>query len=330
MPLMKEKRLRLKGWELAIAMEASKAERLRNSLPYRLLRGGVARLSSRGGRTASNGLRNPAANAGPVADSPEAASLREAASRIKWYHALDLGHGVVTSGMVNLLPIADQVGLPADLTGKRCLDVGTYDGFWAFEMERRGAAEVIALDLDSFADYDVPRIEREAVIANGQEWVADFGQQQAGEGIKFAIQAKNSKVRREILNVYKLSPERLGMFDIVFSGYLMVHLRDPQTALENIFSVTKEMAILVEPFELDMEGFNRPISSFLVGESTVGLWWHHNTETWKALMTTAGFDPVEEVSRTKLQFDLGPRDDSLHDVHTIALRGYVPTGRQGG
>ena len=41
----------------------------------------------------------------------------------------------------------------------RALDVGTWDGFWAFEMERRGA-EVTALDLDDERDLDWPADRR--------------------------------------------------------------------------------------------------------------------------------------------------------------------------
>ena len=47
-----------------------------------------------------------------------------------------------------VLGVFDRYPVPADLSGLRCLDVGTMDGFWAFEMERRGAASVTAIDLD--------------------------------------------------------------------------------------------------------------------------------------------------------------------------------------
>jgi tRNA (mo5U34)-methyltransferase len=329
MPLMKEKRLHFKNWELAFAMDAQKADRLQRSIPFRALRAGAARVARPKGPAQSPTTHPEPSDLGHP-DSAEAAALRAATSKIKWYHTIDLGQGVVTPGMVDLRPIAGRVGIPEDLTGMRCLDVGTYDGFWAFEMERRGAAEVIAMDLDSLDSYDVPRMRREAVSAKGEEWVAGLGQQQVGEGIKFAIQAKQSKVRREIQNVYELTPERFGMFDVVFTGYMIVHLRDPQTALENIASVTRGMAILVEPFEPDMEGFNRPMSSFQIGQSNVGLWWHHNTDTWKALMASAGFARVEEVSRTRLEFNLAPRDGAMHTVHTLALRGYPPPSLAGG
>ena len=42
------------------------------------------------------------------------------------------------------------------VAGKHCLDVGTFDGFLAFEMERRGAAEVVCTDIPSHSDWDIP------------------------------------------------------------------------------------------------------------------------------------------------------------------------------
>ena len=42
------------------------------------------------------------------------------------------------------------------LDGKRCLDVGTYDGFWAFEIEQRGAKEVVAVDVLDPRRWDWP------------------------------------------------------------------------------------------------------------------------------------------------------------------------------
>ena len=44
----------------------------------------------------------------------------------------------MTEGMFDLRPVVDRYGLPARMDGMRALDVGTWDGFWAFEMERRG------------------------------------------------------------------------------------------------------------------------------------------------------------------------------------------------
>ena len=66
----------------------------------------------------------------------------------KWYHEIDLGNGIVINagkGQPNLIPIFALLD-KLDLTGRVCLDIGTWDGKIAFEMERRGAAQVVATD----------------------------------------------------------------------------------------------------------------------------------------------------------------------------------------
>jgi hypothetical protein len=76
--------------------------------------------------------------------------------RYPWYHTLELGDGVVTKGMFDHRPHLQHYPIPADLTGKRCLDVSTMDGYWAVEVERRGAASVTALDLEDPEELDWP------------------------------------------------------------------------------------------------------------------------------------------------------------------------------
>src|SRR5947209_10768829 len=71
----------------------------------------------------------------------------------RWYHSIEIVPGLLTPGMFDLRPIVDQLPWP-DVRGKRCLDVGTSDGFLAFELERRGAAEVIATDITEHEQWD--------------------------------------------------------------------------------------------------------------------------------------------------------------------------------
>ncbi len=54
---------------------------------------------------------------------------------------------IVTPGWSD--PRVDKLphfGLPADMTGMRVLDIGNAEGFFSFEAERRGAAEVVGLE----------------------------------------------------------------------------------------------------------------------------------------------------------------------------------------
>src|SRR3954452_11537881 len=65
-----------------------------------------------------------------------------------WFHSIDLGGGVVTDGWKTPEMLDEEIErlrLP-DLDGKTVLDINTWDGFFAFEAERRGASRVVALD----------------------------------------------------------------------------------------------------------------------------------------------------------------------------------------
>src|SRR5882762_10640795 len=91
---------------------------------------------------------------------PQTPSLDEVlALEHRWYHTVELTPDVTTPGWIDLRDIVDRVGFPARLDGVRALDVGTADGFWAFELERRGAS-VVAIDSDESPPPDTTRRRR--------------------------------------------------------------------------------------------------------------------------------------------------------------------------
>src|SRR5438874_6582233 len=110
------------------------------------------------------------------------ARVRERFDRIDWYQTQELAPGLVTPGMFDLRPYVDRYGIPADLSGIRALDVGTFEGFWAFELERRGA-EVTALDVDRLHQLDWPARLRPS--EDGRR----------GEGFELAREMLGSSVR---------------------------------------------------------------------------------------------------------------------------------------
>src|SRR5438045_6918826 len=130
-----------------------------------------------------------------------AAQIREAVDAVPlWYHTLELPHGIVTPGWFDLRPIVERMPWP-DVKGKRCLDVGTYDGFLAFELERRGAAEVMATDISDHAQWDWPARLR----AEGPERLAALVGAEKGTGFRVAAEALGSSARREEVSVYDLA-----------------------------------------------------------------------------------------------------------------------------
>ena len=52
----------------------------------------------------------------------------EVAAVFAWYHTIELPGGVVTPGVYDHRPLLPHYGIPDDLTGKRVLDVATFDG----------------------------------------------------------------------------------------------------------------------------------------------------------------------------------------------------------
>src|SRR5919199_2075139 len=174
------------------------------------------------------------------------ATLAEEVAALEWYHTIELRPGVETPGWHDLRPVVKDVPFPAELAGRRCLDVGSFDGFWAFEMERRGAREVIAIDVLDPRRFDWPVGSDEAVIA---EIGARKGE---GRGFEVARAALGSSVERRELSVYDLTRAEVGTFDVVYLGSLLLHLRDPVGALERVHAVCDGELLLVDTIDLGL------------------------------------------------------------------------------
>ena len=218
----------------------------------------------------------------PPASTPGSSlTLLRRVAEIEWYHTIDLGNGVATPGWFDLRPVLPHYPLPERLDGKRVLDVATFDGFWAFEFERRGAAEVVALDIDSFAEVDMaPRIRREKDPA--------YFARKTGHGFALAKEVLQSKVRREVCNVYDLSPERLGKFDFVFISDVLLHLMNPMKALNNVASVTAGQAMIVDVFNPNLPG---RLMSYESGINH-NTWWELSFGALEQMIRDAGFSRV--------------------------------------
>jgi SAM-dependent methyltransferase len=214
-----------------------------------------------------------------------AAARRALAANPVWYHSIELAPGVVTPGQVDLREVAARV-LPDDLAGLRALDVGTFDGFWAFEMERRGA-EVVAIDVERLEAAEWPPISRERLEREAGELGVELGR-----GFELAAEALGSEAERRLLSVYELSAEAIGgAVDLAFSGAIMLHLRDPVRALERIAGALRpggELRLL-EPFSprLTLLGPRRPAASF--GAADEGFqWWLPNLAAIGGWLRAAG------------------------------------------
>ena len=213
----------------------------------------------------------------------QSSELDEEVARYPWYHSIDLGDGLVTPGMFDHRGSEDRHGLPSDLTGKRCLDVGTMDGFWAFAMERRGAAEVVAVDLEDPEALDWPASLRFNITKTLDET--------KGDRFELVRRTLGSSVERRLCSVYRLDPAELGQFDFVFCGDMLVHLKDPVSAVERIRSVCRGAAVLTNPVKEHFPYRRRPLAQFDGIDEFE--WWVPNRAALERVVRAAGFPRVE-------------------------------------
>jgi tRNA (mo5U34)-methyltransferase len=225
---------------------------------------------------------------------PASPSLRERVEALPWYHTLALGEGVVTPGVVDTRAVASRLPLPASLSGARCLDVGTQNGFWAFELERRGAEEVVGVDLPSTQELDWAAQSGPAPSSSDQP----DERQLSRRAFDLAREQLSSSVQWRGLSVYDLSADAVGTFDLVFVGSLLVHLRDPIGALERVRSVCRGEAVIFDVFDpiRTLAARRRPLA-LLRGRSV--WWWIPNRAALERMAESAGW---EVVGRTGLIF----------------------------
>jgi len=144
---------------------------------------------------------------------------------------IDLPDGRSTPGGWDLRQTTDELPWP-DVTGKRCLDVGTADGFWAFELERRGAAEVVAIDVPS-----------------------PF-QQKARARFELACELRGSKAIYEERSVYDVD----GEFDVVFMGFVLQMLADPIGALQVVHRACRGHLVLLDTVSVPLSLLPSPLA----------------------------------------------------------------------
>jgi tRNA (mo5U34)-methyltransferase len=217
----------------------------------------------------------------------------ERAMTMRWYHALELAPGHVTAGLFDLRPYVHRYGLPERMDGMRALEVGTWDGFWAFELERRGAT-VVALDLDDERDLDWPPRRRPA----------QFPDSPRGQGFAVARELLCSRVERRVLSVYDATPDVVGgQFDLVFCGSVLIHLRDQLLALERMAALTRPGGLLVSAEEYDplTTLLPFPAARYRPDRDSSVVFWQPGLFTWARMMRTAGYERVERRGRFRMR-----------------------------
>jgi tRNA (mo5U34)-methyltransferase len=211
----------------------------------------------------------------------DAAQLRRRVAQLRWFHTIDLGHGIVTPGEDESPAKLQKIRMPERLDGWSVLDIGAWDGFFSFEAERRGAERVLAVD---------PECWREPAWAEH-----GFGTMR---GFQLARQALASDVEDRDIDLLDLSPETVGTFDLVLFLGVFYHLPDPWNHLARAAGVCSRL--LIVETHADMLDCRRPAMAFYPGAEIDGdwsNWWGPNVALLSGMLAHEGFSRVEVIFR---------------------------------
>jgi tRNA (mo5U34)-methyltransferase len=171
-----------------------------------------------------------------------------------WWHSIDLGNGLVTPGHKSAQTLAGELealNLP-DVSGRTVLDIGGWDGFFAFESERRGASRVAVVDHFMWS-LDVPGQQAywRACAERGIEplpyelteyWHPET--MPGRHGFDTARRALASQVRAIPLDFMDCDLDEIGVWDVVLYLGVLYHMQDPIRALRRLHAVTAATAII--------------------------------------------------------------------------------------
>jgi tRNA (mo5U34)-methyltransferase len=191
----------------------------------------------------------------------------ERLAKLGWYHSIELPDGAVIQGHQSVEQLRTRLAqfhIPEDLTGKHVLDIGAWDGWFSFEMERRGAT-VLALD----SAQNTRLLEAKKLL--------------------------NSSIDYRIGDICRLTAKDLGTFDIVIFLGVLYHLKHPLLALENICGLCRDMTC-IESFVTDATPDAIPFMEFYETTELRGQldnWCGPNIACLLAFTRTAGFACVQ-------------------------------------
>jgi tRNA (mo5U34)-methyltransferase len=205
---------------------------------------------------------------------------------VGWFHSIDFGNGPVTQGFATAEALSKRLvslGLEESIAGATFLDIASWDGFYAFQAESLGASRVLATDYFCWG----------------------HGGWGTKGGFLLAREIIDSKVEDKDIEVNDLSPETVGIWNIVLFSGIFYHMRDPIKALSAAASVTKNR--LIVETHVDHDDIERPIMRYVPrvpGDATSN-YWRPNTTMLVTLLRELGFSRIDH------KVDIDP-DDSTH------------------
>ena len=162
-------------------------------------------------------------------------------------------------------------------------------------MERRGAAEVIAIDIEDPQPLGLAAAHAVRPRRRRSPRVPARSSSPARPRSRSQRRRWTRASSASTVSVYDLDPETDGTFDFVFLGSLLLHLRDPIRALDRVRAVCSGEAVIAETVEL-IPSLLRPRTATARLEGIdQSWWWQPNVAGFRRMVSSAGFEILEKT-----------------------------------
>lgn len=205
-----------------------------------------------------------------------------------WFHTFALAPEIYTPGIARDHRYRPQV-LGADrFQGRSVLDIGTFDGFYAFLAEARGADRVVAIDNEQYVDWIRGRFGVDLEPAAGFDAIHRL----LGSAVEYRV--------LDALTVGELD-ER---FDVVLCFGMLHRVSDPVAVLRALADVLEPGGELVlETYGSALDDDSPAIEIHESGGVYAGddfVYWGFPPEGLRRLALLAGLDSVEIVDQVEI------------------------------
>jgi len=164
-----------------------------------------------------------------------------------FYHCIDLPAGEEVRGQWDLRGRMPEYIGHVDVWGKTVLDIGCASGFLTFEMERLGAAQVVSFDADDHRRIANIPVAGSEYVVDRKKWAVgvDTFLTRMKNGYWYSHRRLGSQAACLYGDIYAIeAPDKC--FDIVVVGQILIHLRDPITALSEAARLAKDTLVIIE------------------------------------------------------------------------------------
>jgi SAM-dependent methyltransferase len=204
-----------------------------------------------------------------------------------WFHTFSLNGGeVYTPGVAR----DHRYRIPffaGDLSGARVLDVGTFDGFYAFLAEARGAERVVAVDNEQYRDWVEAR------------WGIEL---EGGEAFRTIAELLGSTIEYQRLDAFDLDALK-DRFDYVLCFGILHRVANPLGLLEVIRRrVDDGGSVLLETYGVEGPGLEGAAAIHVCEPGEVYarddyVYWGFTGESLTRLGRHAGFTEARILSQ---------------------------------